>query len=87
MRPLVIDGIAFAEKMSEAGMDEKQARALASELSSQLRKNVVSELVTKDYFRSELNAAMSKLKAELVLLFFGANAVMGAAIILANKFL
>ena len=87
MKALIIDGIAFAEKMSQAGMDENQARALASELSSQLRDNVVDELVTKEYFRTELSAALSRLEAKLVLLFFGANAVMGAAIVLANKFL
>ncbi|MEO1280172.1 MAG: hypothetical protein AAFV69_00400 [Pseudomonadota bacterium] len=87
MKALIIDGIAFAEKMSQAGMDENQARALASELSSQLRDNVVDELVTKEYLRTELSAALSRLEAKLVLLFFGANAVMGAAIVLANKFL
>jgi predicted transcriptional regulator len=83
MKALIIDGIVFAQKMTEAGMEERQARALAAELSALLRENVVSDLVTKEFLKSE----MARLKAELVLLFFGANAVMGAAIMLANKFL
>lgn len=74
MEAIIFDTLAYAEKLTSAGMPEKQAKAIAEAQADILSKNVLSNVATKADLKEleiKLETKMKDLEVRLIKWFAG----------------
>lgn len=81
---VTFDRLAYVDRLKDAGVDEKQARAHAEALDAALRDTVATK-TDIDLLRSELRMDLANLKTDLARWLFAAVLAIGGLMIAVEK--